>query len=62
MYFRNYRLRKTWLDKFLTSRFSEDPSTDNTENGSKHFCNLYDSTFTKFISDWESTYARKSLF
>ena len=27
MYFRNYRFRKTLLDKYLKSRFSEDPST-----------------------------------
>ena len=40
MYLRKYRLRKTWLDQCLKSRVSEDPSTDNMANGSKHCCNL----------------------
>ena len=40
MYFRKYRLRKIWLDKFLKSRVSEDPETDNKENGSRHCSNL----------------------
>ena len=39
MYFRKYRLRKTWLDKWLKSRDSEDPSTDNMEKGLKHCYN-----------------------
>ena len=31
-------------DKFLKSLVSEDPSTDNIANGSKHCCNLNDRT------------------
>ena len=62
MYFRNYRLRKTSLDKCLTSRVSEDPLIDNMANGSKHCCNLNDSTFTIFINHCEGDYVAKSLF
>ena len=32
MLFRNYGLRKTWLDKCLKSLVSEDPSTGNIGN------------------------------
>ena len=40
MYFRKYWLRKIWLDKCLKSSVSEDPETEKTANGQKHFCNL----------------------
>ena len=33
MYFRNYRLSKTWLDQYLKRAISEDPSTVNMVNG-----------------------------
>ena len=36
MYFRNYGLRKTWLDNYVESPVSEDPSTNNMINGPKH--------------------------
>ena len=62
MYLWQYRLRKTWLDKCLKSRVSDDPSTDNMANGSKHFCNLKDSTVTIFFNHCESNYVGKSLF
>ena len=52
MYFRKYRLRKKWLDKCLKSRVSEDPSNGNIANGSKHCCNLNDSTLAVFINHW----------
>ena len=35
MYFRNYELQKTFLDKCLKSRFSEDLWTSNMVNGIK---------------------------
>ena len=35
MYFRNYGLRKTWLDKCLENTASEHPSTNDMVNGSK---------------------------
>ena len=44
MYFRNYG--KTWLDNSVKSFASEDPSTSNMVNGSKHCGNLNGSTFT----------------
>ena len=50
MYFPKYRVRKTWLDKCLKSRASEDPWKDNMENCSKQCSNLNDSTFKKFIN------------
>ena len=49
MYSRKYWLRKTYLDKCLKSRISEDPSTNNLENGSKHCCNRSDSSFIMLI-------------
>ena len=36
MYFRNYGLRKTWLDKCVKNSVLEDPSTGNMVNGPKH--------------------------
>ena len=50
MYFPKYRIRKTWLDKCLKRRVSEDPQTDNMENWLKQCSYLNDSTFTKFIN------------
>ena len=62
MYFRKYRLRKAWLDKSLKSRLSEDSSTDNMANGSKHFCNLNDGTFTRISNQSGANYVGKTLF
>ena len=62
MYFPKYCLRKTWLDKCLKSRVSEDPSTDNMSNGSKHCRNLNDSTFTIIIKYSGANYVGKCLF
>ena len=53
MYFRNYRLRKKWLDKRLKSYISEDPSTRDMVNGAKNCWNLKASTFTTFIDHCE---------
>ena len=53
MYFRKYQFPKTWLDKWLKSRVSEDPETDKAANILRHCCNLNDSTFTIFINHWE---------
>ena len=50
MYLPKYRLRKTWLDKSLKSRVSEESSMENMENWSEQCSNLNDSTFTKFIN------------
>ena len=62
MYFRNYGLRKTWLDNCLESPVSEDPSTGNRVNGPKNCCNLKDSTFTMFIDHSETNRIGKGLF
>ena len=37
MYFRNYGLRKTWLDQRLKSPVSEEPLKSNMENAPKSF-------------------------
>ena len=36
MYFGNYRLRKTWLEKPLKGTISEDPLKNNLVIGPKH--------------------------
>ena len=61
MYFWTYGLRKTWLDKFVRIPVSEDPSTSNMVNGSKHYWNLNDSTFPIFIDPCERKSGWKSL-
>ena len=53
MYFRNYTLRKKWLDICLNSPVSEDPLKGNMVNGPKHCCNLNDSTLTIFSDHFE---------
>ena len=50
MHFPKYRLQKTWLDKCLKSRVSEESWTENMESWSKQCSNVNDSTFTKFVS------------
>ena len=50
MYFQNYRLRETWLDKDLKIPVTEHPSTVNTLKGPKHCLNLHDRTFIKFFN------------
>ena len=49
MHFQYYGLRNTWLDNCLKRPISEDLLV----NGSKHCCNLNDSTFTIFIDHSE---------
>ena len=36
MYFSNYGLRKTWLNKSLKSQLSDDPSTSDMVRWTKH--------------------------
>ena len=59
---RELRLRKTWLDKCLKNRVSEDPATNNTANALKHCCNLNDSIFNIFINHCEGNCVGKSQF
>ena len=49
MSFRSYSLRKPWLDKYLKSHASEDPSKSNKVNGLKHCSNLNHSTFAYLL-------------
>ena len=41
MYFGNYRLRRTWLNKCLKSPYSEHPSRSDMVKDSKHCWNLH---------------------
>ena len=61
MYFWIDGLGKTWLDKCLQSRVSEDPSTSNMGKGPKHCAKLQDSTFTIFFDPCEDNFGWKSL-
>ena len=45
MYFRNYRLSNTWLDRSLRSAVSEYPLRNNMLKGPKHLWNPFESTF-----------------
>ena len=62
MFFQEYRLRKTWLGKFLKGRVSEDPSTDNMANGLKQCCSLNGSTISIFINHCRCICVKKRLF
>ena len=53
MYFLNFGVPKTCLDKYLKSILSEDTLTSNTVNEPKHFCILDERTFTIFIEHCE---------
>ena len=61
MYFRNYGLPKTWLDKCLKSPVSEYPTKSNMVNAPKHCSNLRDTSFAIFINHWEVNCLTKSL-
>ena len=61
MYFRNYRLPKTWLDQCLKSPVAEDPTKTNMVNAPKHCSNLRETSFTIFINHREGTCLTKSL-
>ena len=53
MYFRNYALPKTWLDKCPKSPVSKDPLRGNMVNGFKHYWDLDNSTVTIFTDHLE---------
>ena len=59
MYFRNYVLRKTWLDNCLKKPFLEDLSRSNMVKRSKHCRNLKDSAIKIFVDQCQ--HWRKSL-
>ena len=54
MYFWNYGMQETWLDKYLKSPVSEHPSTVNMLKTPKHFWYLHESSsniFTVILVD-----------
>ena len=53
MYFRNYGLPKTWLDKFQKSTASACPWTRHKKNVSKHCRNRNGGTFIIFFDHCE---------
>ena len=53
MYFRNYGLRNTCLDKCLECPVSDNLLTINMLDGPKHCCNLSDSISTIFIDNYQ---------
>ena len=61
MYFQNYGLRNSWVDKCLKSLISEDLSAGNMVNGAIHCFNLNGITFAKFIDECEGNCLAKSL-
>ena len=62
MYFPNYCLRNTLLDKCLKNPASEGPLKGTMVNGSKHCYNLNNRTFTIFIDQSEGNCVGKGLF
>ena len=52
MYFRNYRLWKTWLEHFLKGAISEHALTVNMGKHCKHFQNLDGRTFFHVFSSF----------
>ena len=53
MYFRNYELAKTRLDKYLKSAVSQYTSTTNMVNALKHGSNHHGGTFIILIDHCE---------
>ena len=53
MRFRNYSLRKTWLDKCLNSPISEHPSTLKMSKRPKHLSKVHGCTFIIFFDHSE---------
>ena len=53
MYFRNYVLRKTWLDKCLKSPVSDNLLTENFVKVPKQRFNRNNSTFARFFDHCE---------
>ena len=61
MYFLNYGLPKTRLDKCLKSPVSEDPLKSNMVNAPKHCLNLKDTSFAIFINQCKGNCLTKGL-
>ena len=61
MYFRNYGLPKTWLDRCLKSPVSGHSLKSNMGNAPKYCSNLTDTSLTIFIDHWEVNCLKKGL-
>ena len=61
MYFRNYGLRKTWLDQCLKCPISEDPLKIYMVNAPKYSCNMKDSSFTILIDNCQGNCLTRRL-
>ena len=61
MYFLTYGHPTTWMDKCLKSPVSDDPSTSNMLNGTKHFSKPKFTIFATFIDPCEYNKRLKSL-
>ena len=59
MYFRNYGLRKTWLDQSLKSPVSEDPTKSTMVNTPKHCSNLKDTSLPYLLITGKSIVLQK---
>ena len=59
MYFRNYRPRKTCLDKCLNAPVWKDPSTGEMVNRPKHWFNLNESAFTSSSNHCKGNWVAK---
>ena len=59
MYFRNYGLPKTWLDKRLKSPVSENPTKSNMVNAPKHCSNLKDTSLPYLLITGKSIVLQK---
>ena len=61
MYFENYGLRKTCLNKSVKNPVSGDIPTSGMVNGKKHCWNLEDTTFSIVIDHGEGNCVGKNL-
>ena len=59
MYFPNYRLPKTWLDQYLKSPVSEDPTKSNIVNAPTHCSNLKDTSLPYLLITGKSIMLQK---
>ena len=62
MYFQNFGLQNTLLDKYLKSRLSQDHSKGNMGSVSKHCCNPNQTTFIISIDHSEGNWIVKKSF
>ena len=59
MYFRNHDLPKTWLDQYLKSLVSDDPTKSKMVNAPKHCANLNDTSLPYLLITGKSIVLQK---